>query len=226
MRKTPDAVADPPSAPPALECDEIALKNLESAYAILDACVAELEKCQRAQANLSKEVNRLAARVRDLKQSRLAELIELFSKSASVECPDDPAAGDSLRLAIASGTLEHLAQHFLPARQRAATAAQVAILRCQSSICRSIASYRKVRLAEALAPVASLEGTVEINSATLKTTAVIRLGDELEVAAQALQRRNQQFEEQAAKGEPRCGFFDSALPSQQQFRELFFYTKE
>jgi hypothetical protein len=225
MRKTPDAVADPPAAP-TLEYDESTLKNLEAAYQILDACVAELEKCQRAQTNLAKEVNRLSARVRDLKQTRLAALIELFSESPSAVCPDDPAAGDSLRLAITSGTLEYLAQHYLPARQRAATTAQVAILRCQSSVCRSIGEFRKVRLAEALAPAAALEGGLEINAKALKTTAVIKLADDLESAAYALQKRNQQFEEQASRGEPRCGSFDPALPLQQQFRELFFYTKE
>jgi hypothetical protein len=225
MRKSPETVPDPPAAP-TLECDERAIQQLTSAVELLTAAEAELERCVKAQAHLLKEVSKLTARTREAKNVQFRELIRLYCDAPEPRHPEDTAAPDRLRLSIADGLLQHLVQFHIPEIQRSAVRCQVAVLRAQSSVARSIGEHRKVRLAEKLAPVAEFEGQIELGSATLRTTKVLALAESLAAAAYKLEQRNEEFQRQADQGQPRCGAFEPHLPHAAEFNALFFVTEE
>jgi hypothetical protein len=222
--KTQEAVPDTPAA--TLECDEKAIQALTAAYELLGAAEQELERCARAQQHLLMEISRISPRVAESKNLRFRELIKLYSEQPEPKYPDDGGAPDRVRLSVSDGVLQHLVQYHLPEVQRAATRCQVSVLRAQSSVARSIGEYRKIRLAEKLVPVAEFEGDLEINAATLRTTRVLALGDNLEAAAYRLEKRNEEFQRQADQGQPRCGAFEPRLELTSEFNALFFVEEK
>jgi hypothetical protein len=222
MKKTPEVVADPPAAPPTLECDPQAIKQLVSAMELLTLAEAELQRCARAQQHLLREIAGLTAQTREAKNSRFRELIALYADAPQPKYPEDTGSGDRLRLNIADGVLHHLVQYHIPEAQRMATRCQVACLRAQAAVARSVGEFRKIRLHDMLEPAAAFEGELEIGAASLRTTKVLALADNLEAAAYKLERRNEEFQRAADQGQPRAGAFEPHMPLSAEFNSLFF----